>query len=483
MSWFALENDEAGGGTGGRPPTQPPSGSGSQLPAILFGMLRRHWLVAALVGPAIAVLGVLAVDGRFKPSYRAEATLYVQPALPSLVYTDERWRADSTVGYYNDFLRTLCQIGREPVVLNEALRRLDEAGVDWRPEAISAEEAFEHLRARIAISVIRETHLLSISFDDGNPEVVAPVVNAVANALVAEIDHIGRRRNSERLEKLKGERGRATQALEEARKGLIELYPVLGAALVDARHNVPFERVKALQQVEAGAQRGRLEAAADLAEAEATAEQLRTLLPSGEIEALVDADPSLEDGRTMLARMAREIESETGDLTGDHPLRQQALLRLEEATGRLKALEERTRARITDRVRRQREERAGELLFIARRRHEGAVRSADGLSDRVEEAREDLATYARLLLDGQQRKRECQNLLDAVDRIDKRIEQVLVESRAGARVTERALGFDPSKPDKDRRKLMKIVAVIVGMGAGVAAAVAWGLLLAWRRRR
>lgn len=465
------------GAPGGPPPTPTPPAP-PKAPGRFSAELRRRPAAAALLALALAAPAGELAARRAAPSYRAEAVLYVAPAVPRLLYTDEEWRANSTVGFYNDYLRTLCRLAVEPEAAREVCARLDAAGVRWAPPGVPPEEAPLVLRARLEARVVGETHLISVGFEDADPAVVAPVVDAAAEVLAERVRRTETAEVDARTERLRTERARLRSELAAGGAGLELLAARIGPGIVDEKQNFEFERVRALQDSHAKLTQRRIEADAARAAAESRAAELRAPPPAAAVDRLVDEDPSVQDARTMLGRLVRETEEKTADFADVHPARAAALARAESARRRVEEAEAAARARLADRLSRERAQAADELLAGAERAATEASAAAAAGAALVEGARGALAEFARDVVRGQEIRRGVDLSTAALDRVERRLEESQVEARATPRVQLRSRGVPPSKPVRDRRLLMRIAA-----GAAAAAVGAGLVALGGLRRR
>ena len=422
---------------------------------------------------ALAVPGVLLVLWKTGPSFLADSTLLVRQDPPSLAYTGERWRAKSIESFYDDYVRTLVCVAGERALYEETARRLEERGVEWIPAGVAPEEVPDHLRARMNVAHVRDSYIVRVGFEDRSADVPAPVVNAFVEVFLEALADEQHAEAREVLEILGVERERLVADIESNLDELRALSGQAGTAVLDEEQNVFYERLIRLQDGVTKVFVDRVRAEGRFEEGNAEAERLLAPLPEGELETLVDLDPAVTDARVMLQRMARDVAATTADLSPDHPERKQALERLDEARGRVARLEEETRGRLEARLRLERAERAEALIDRAKGGLDSARRSEKEMQAVVSDAEEGLLRYGEAVLLGNHLRARGERLQVALGRIDERIEELLVESKAPNRVTLRETARRPTRPASDRRMLFGAVAAIV-------AAVGSGVLAFWR---
>ncbi|MEM7309049.1 MAG: hypothetical protein AAF682_20365 [Planctomycetota bacterium] len=445
--------------------------------------MRNHWMLAVGVAFVISLTGAFAVHRKFRPLYRSEAILFVRPTAPSLAYTGEEWRAESIVGFYGDYVRTLKSIATEHELLSDVVVEIESAGVRWRSEHVTLGEAPAHLRARLDVRHVRDSYLLSIGFDDRDPSITAPVVNAVARALIAAQAREQRADAEGRLGTLEQERERLRSMLDSNQTQIEELSAAAGLAVLDERQNVFYERLIRLQDGVTKVYLERVQAEAALEVELARAEALRGPVPEGHVLRLLDEDTTVRDARLMFERLVREVNDETGDLAEVHPARAQGLARVKAAAASLDQLERNTLARLAHRIELESTEEADRLEREARTRVEAALRGEEQMAGVVEEAEAELEAYARSVQLGMALRSESQRLLDAIERVDGRMEELVVESKAPGRLSLRSEGVEAGKPTGDRRKLMLAMVAVFSLAVAIGAALAAEAVRAWMLRR
>lgn len=133
-------------------------------PKVYLDFLRRRWWLLIL-GPVIAGLAAFVVTKQMTPMYKATSTILVN-----------RLPTNQGVIEYNDILtserltNTYAVLVERPPVLQEAINRL-ELPLTTR-----------QLDAKISVSTIKDTQLLSLSATDPSPELAQKLANTTAQA-------------------------------------------------------------------------------------------------------------------------------------------------------------------------------------------------------------------------------------------------------------------------------------------------------------
>lgn len=433
--------------------------------------IRRRWPVALLVAGLVAVVGAAGVLRKFRPNYRAESTIHIAPVMPRVLHEDGEWHKLSIEGFYNDYVRTLTQVATERSVLAPAIDELEADGVSWLPPSVPLEEAPDHLRSRLQISVVRETHLFRIALDDRDAAVPAPVVNAVTDAFMELVRRENALLDDRKAQALIEDRKRIRTELDHVHAELDSLSERLGSALLDERQNPFVERLHVLDEGMTKIFVRRVQAEGALENARGRAEELLASIPEGEVLAEVEADVAVRDARVQLVRMLREMKAAVVGLSPEHPTAQVWAERRRKAEAELDRLIAEVRARAMNRIGRQRAEEAAELLSAAEREVEAARRSESSMVEVLDGAKIDLQEHGRAMFDGSRLRARASQLLEELRRAEARIEQLRLESQAPARLTLRSPAVQPLRAAKDVRKPLLGGVALGALGLGIAVAL------------
>ncbi|MEO0649677.1 MAG: hypothetical protein AAFZ65_03245 [Planctomycetota bacterium] len=473
---FALDAPP-GAALAANPTSSTASSNGGFDPYTVLAALRHRWWTGLLVAPALAAAGAFVATQKLQPSYSAEALLTVQPTLPSVAVHDEEWRAQSIHGFRDDYTRTLVEVARTREVLEQAVAQLAADGTDWLPAGVDPERAIDHLRARLQVRAVRDTHLMTIGFDDSDPDLVAPMVNIAARCVMDYVEGKLRREKAKHIGALEDELERVEGELAETYSELDALSPRLGSALLDERQNPFYERVNTLEEGLTGVLVDLATAKGDLDRAKVEAELLRNEVPEAQILGAVELDVAVRDARVMLGRLERDEESATGHLSDVHPDRRRSLHRLGLARERVAKLETDAALRARLRLTTERQERADQVLAEAEAEVCSAERSAAEMRSVLNRARTDLSEHGRAMFDGSLLRDRADRLLNVIGLLESKLEGVRIESRADARVALASAGVTPSGPSSDKRKLALLASIAAAIGAALATPIALELLL------
>lgn len=138
------------------------------LSAVLYTLRRRLWMV--LVVPLVAAMATWVVSAFFvPPTYEAAATLWV-------VQDGGQGQMDyNALLLSRNLARTYAEIARSRTVLQQVI---DQLGLDL---------TVTDLERRLTASAVRDTEIISLKVQDGDPGRAAAIANAVAAAFQERI--------------------------------------------------------------------------------------------------------------------------------------------------------------------------------------------------------------------------------------------------------------------------------------------------------
>jgi capsular polysaccharide biosynthesis protein len=128
----------------------------------------RRWLMIVAIGAVLAGLAAFLISVVLPPTYRATAQLFVAPATDTALALQ-----DATVS--QNLARSYVQLAGADVVLEPAMKR-----VDWTD--------LKTFRDRTTIAQVRDTFVITVSFQLNDSARAAAAANAIAETFVARTD-------------------------------------------------------------------------------------------------------------------------------------------------------------------------------------------------------------------------------------------------------------------------------------------------------
>lgn len=431
-----------------------PPEQGSPL-KLVVRLLRGRFIWAAVLGVIFAGIGAFVALQLYVPKYQSTAMLRVRAVIPHLLYQLEEQR----VAGFESFVRTQIAQMTSPRILNLAME--DEA---WRARGWPAgPTSLEKFGSALQVTNARGSEIVTVSFEDENPQTARVAVEAVLRAYMRIFGESDAQASATRMEVLRNLRTNLNNELSRLRENIRTLAGELGEEGLEARHKSLLEQESAV--------------AAALTLAEQHLAELKPVTNTANTPGDNDAtDPVITPERvaqfdpvmrSLLAERAeyeRQLRSLSVQYGANH-------FRVRHIQGQLNALEAEIHNRLTQ-------------VFEA---PDAQLATADALDpsldvnrlrERVEFLRNRLTMLRAQLGDIVDRRNqlarwhdEASNVRQRLDETNRRIEQLNIESSSTitGRIEVVSEADTPVTPVNAKRKLQMVVGGTLGGGAlGVA---------------
>jgi capsular exopolysaccharide synthesis family protein len=163
------------------------------LVELLVSILRFKWTILA-VFVLVAALAIAAIWTQVVPKYRARAELRVRPIIPYLVFRTEE---SGMIPLYDSFVNTQVAIMRSLVVLQRALDQQEVQETQWykkppkplvqRLRGNPTAPPMERLRDDFSVKPRRETEIIDATFMDSSAKDAKIIVDAVLDQYIKYI--------------------------------------------------------------------------------------------------------------------------------------------------------------------------------------------------------------------------------------------------------------------------------------------------------
>jgi Mrp family chromosome partitioning ATPase/uncharacterized protein involved in exopolysaccharide biosynthesis len=442
---------------------QPLPAAGTFMPLV---SIRRHYKVGIAVALLVAALGTVFAFKKGKPLYSVTATIYIAPRFVNIL----REPKDFDVTSYQQFRQFVEHqtktIGRYDIVL-DALRSLGERRKSWQLPGETERQAAERLMGAIKPVAIKDTYLITVSLESGNPDNLDALLNAVVETYIHRMQQetlfYGR---DVRIQTLTERRKDIAAAIELRKKRRTEIAQALGVTTFTESSVNPYDEI--LMDSRTALAKAHRETVAAGAELDVFAGRA-----DGSPRSALDAVASEEVGRDtglnslksgLLGRRAKLLEQISG-LDEAHPLHRQIGRELEEIESELKrATSERQR------------ETANHLLEKRR----GALRKAQQvereLERQLEAQRLKASEFATLDQEGMVLNAELERYRKQLDEIDNRLDFFETESQAPGYARLETAARPPEYPIGGGKKKLLLMAGAASVLLGLAVPIILDLL-------
>lgn len=428
--------------------------------------LGRRWLLVLCLWLVIGGGLSAFIWTYFETQYEAVGLVRIAPSISRIVFRDED---NNLLPYYGAFVKTQMQLITNREVLSHAVERPELASLAWHPPGV---DPVEWLGEQLVVDNPESTELVSLAFQGPDPNVVAPVVNAVVQAYMNKVREQDESADLEKLELLYRKQADLEAELARRHDELYELASKFGTYSLGDQQDSAAASTQQLQielkraQAERIAAQTRLEAIRKAAPAPLSADELERLRAE-----LTMNDPDLSSliyAKTIDEQMLLQASQRLGPQHRE----------LRSARQRLESIEERLSERQAelnrsfDTIARDRARTTHEAkLLEAEQSYLAAVQQEEALHELVEE---DLAAMTRMGRDAvklQALREKSDQTKQLYDAVLGRIQHLEMEKARPARVSVDALATTPTSPARDKRIKLTILAVAMGLFVSMLTAV------------
>lgn len=432
--------------------------------------LKRHYRVSIALFFLILIAGLPGVWIKGKSVYSAEAIFQVAPRYMKNLESDSEVELQSN-SQYREFVNQLQNTVTRYDVLERALAILEEQGSPIRPDAQNRREYIEGLQYRLVTKAILDTYMVRIQLEGGEHE--RPHLHAIVNAVMAAFLEITKNEqiygSAERLNVLRENERKLREEIAEMDVRRAKLGERLGlTTFSDGVHN-PYDRVLA----ESRTNLANAEIERKRAEGTYKAFKERGEIPTEMGRSLLEmrlGDLGLIALRGETARRIGELSQKIEGLAGKHPARVPAEEEIKSLRSGLERAEsdysKNTLANIDSRL----------ATTLQQRQH-----VEDGIRQNVKAMEGQASEYAQIFQNAMQLSRAIAERTERIQRIQKRLNYLEVESGAlgFVRLVTPALPAEmPQGPGKT-----KLLLALLAFSLGAALAAPIGLDQFYRRIR
>jgi uncharacterized protein involved in exopolysaccharide biosynthesis len=291
-----------------------------------------------LLAPVILIMSLLSgapyLLRQAPKEYHAEAAIYVSPTYFKNLQEDREQLQISYSTLVNQQILTL----RRFDILSDALKRLEQQGIQWRKPRESEEAAVARLTKELNVQHIPDSYEVLVGLDGKERAWVAPIVNTVANAYLQKSEEEALAERSGRLAALTSEQAKIQAELQTKLDQQSSLSQQLMMVSLDKATPVDDTLLAGARQALEDARRRRMEAEAQLSIMESAKPGSSKNPLTSQAEETVTNDPNLRTLTNNLLQRRSELLGRIEGLTPQHPLRQATEKQLAEINDQLTRL-------------------------------------------------------------------------------------------------------------------------------------------------
>ncbi len=429
--------------------------------ALIATLLRRRWLILS-VFLAVCVVTIPLIWLLIKPTYVSTATIRISPVLDRMVFQSEK---TSVIPFYDSYVSTQVAIILSPTLLERVLDRQEVRDTKWYRE--NPTSRIESLQGMLEVKPRRGTELIDVSIQGLNSKETTEIVNAVVGEYKKLNDETSKASDTTLFETLTRERDQLQMVINGQVETKFSIASQLGTTAPEELRSQLSMQLSALESSWSQASR-----------------ELRMLewqlsrMPAG------SSQPSSEDSRPIYAvdgewrGLDQKLQEAQSSLElrrkkfGDsHPVCQELASTIKLYGDLLKRREA------------QLDETWGNSIGQATTMPEGPAswavvhhlaekkkREVELLGEEIERQRAKVTRTGEIAQEIARYDEEIAQKRELKEAIRKRLEVLEMEGKAPARVRVAAYAVEHSRPDRDRRRLLTILAVagslVLAVGTG-----------------
>lgn len=436
--------------------------------------LRRGALVVALGGALSFVFHALTLP-MVRPVYETDAQLMVDPTKEPTLSGRERDLIPGTVG---DYMRTLASRISDYDVLQEAIRRLPP---DRRPvfmdEASGMDRNIYRLMSRMRVVELPRTYLIGLSLGGTEAAGLSETLNAVLEVFIEKIGVEQERLHAGRLAYLRAERDRVCAQIEEARARMLAMAETAGSnAFLHEASTVHLSKVEQIQRLFWEAESTRADKAGLLQKALSDRETIGAM----DLQPFADERVADNFGINRIEQWTYEqlqvMRAGIDGLTPENPDRQYVETRMAAMNEYLVGYKQRMNQ---ETIRNLREKSTYELdAEVARARSAlaAAADTAETLGRQLETARAEASMISEAIFQSGTSAFAVSHLRERLAAIESRMDESEMEAKAPLRISIAKRAATPGRPAHTNRKQLFLLALALGFGGVLAAALGFDLL-------
>ncbi len=437
----------------------PPSQQLKMFKRELIRSYRMYRVLALSVGAAVFVL-LLVFGLQRQPYFETSSLIYVQPAKAKLITDATGGTYDPT--RYDTYIQQQLQTIVRSDILSDALKSLPPG--TWTLPGESEQSAVARLQKNLKVEREMGSYQLSITLGGGNPHAIASIVNAVTNSYIRRGRGDELAQTTQQLQVLQNEQKRLQAQLSGSRQSQAGLSSSLGVADTAGDNGNPYDAQLEELRSQLSAARGQHA----IAEAQIASIANRGANSSPALKAAADDlianDPGLATLKQSIAARRSKLVGEMAGLTPKNPLYKQD----EEELQRLDQSLDNMANQLRDKAAKQLQEklkleaaRSADVVARIQSQLSQQTAIATGAAPKLQQAADIAAQITRL----QAQLTEVDNAIAAIE----------LENQSTGLVHLLLPAQVPLKPKPGKKLII--------LGAALPAAVIFGLLAAWLRRK
>ena len=299
--------------------------------------LRKHYRVSVVIWLLVVLIGIPVAWIKGQSYYSAESVFQVAPNYMKTLATDKEVEFQSN-SQYREFVNHLSNTVRRYDVIEKALQKLRESGINVQPKGMTERKFIEHLQKTILVRAMPDTYMVRIGMDSPDKATLADLINAVTTSFLETTKSEQIFGSAQRVETLEANAVQLFKEISTLENQRLTFADRLGLTTFSDSVVNPFDSI--LFQARAK----HTSAALDRAQAEATLQAFLTLreTPTSLGRSLMEMrlqDNGLQALRNEVVKRSEELGRTTAGLEDKHPAKKPAQAEFDAINKRLQSSE------------------------------------------------------------------------------------------------------------------------------------------------
>ncbi len=439
-----------------------------------IGTVQMHWMEIVVFGTILLVLSVPLAFLLSRPYYTVQGRILVAPAVGTFIVQNEE---TPIAGYYNAYVRTNVTRLKQRDVFEKALNRLEpELKARFIPRNASLSLAADQLLGTVEIDHLTGTHLIAITFTDKKPDGLAELVNNIADVYMEEIQKEMESKDFRRLMYLQNEKEKIEEDIIAQNRLLQEIAREAGSFSFKSEDNVYTTQLETLQEQYISVYSDRVLKESALNSLLITAGYRKKAKIKPLVDEYMDQASAASRLRATTQQEIAALKSSLAEYLPDHPNRVRIEDKIKGLEKTLRDLEAQERERAEGIV----SERIGldleEKIMNARADLEAARRAEEEIRVKRDEVLANRSRISQKLISGQQINDKLEHLRDLLNRIEDRISELTLESKAPGRLQVESYARRPELPSGSNLKKILVMFFFLTFGGMFMICIVYDIL-------
>lgn len=453
-----------------KPPTPAKPRRTFSKPFNPIGAIIEYLHIVVTIMVIVVAVSVPYVILKKKPSYSAEGLMNINPYLPKVLYGAEE---SNFIHSFEDWMRTQVKVITSYPILEWAIKDYESQGFRWRFPGESMQSAVGRLAGRLKVVQIRDTQLITISYESSNSRGLAEIINSVIKGYLDSIDSHSRNEDNYKLELLRKERTKVQKELNDGYRQLEEISLKYGTAITEEKNlSAYFEALGDLKKTYNRLVSDRVVAESRLKALKAKEGTLKGMPFPGLAADRVGSGQGLSPLFNQIHGRIQETREQMIGLTEDNPRHALLKRRVREMESQVERLQAGLKKE-QDGIVRDKLVDENSLAVESARSDIVALQYAERfIKQEIGRAQKEILSFNTAVLRAQTKRQEIQRLMETLNRINARTDQITMEFGSPGRVTVTSWALKPEHPNVDPRRKMLPICFVVALLAGAGVALA-----------